>query len=833
MVARVKTKRVLAFLVSIVISIQITCYPSINNIDNTLVIVASASDVDTSNRGSYRGLSIDPGSEWYSSDKDDMCKKIMKGLMDRGFTKNAAAGATGNFWLESGLDPANNVDNASADACGLPMWTDGADCHNKTDFLNYCSSKGLDPKDLDVQLDYLCEHNDAMWERTPNGLSADEVWGDMPGDSRSKIKGVTDFAKVDFKSPEQAAEVWLWWHEFPALYGSHAISRLQAAKKAYELAEGSSGDSKSSSDSSSGGKSSDGGYIDDNGDWVAHKDDWRHGIEPGESSKDTKVKYEPGMANGTYVKSINGKNYYWYHQTTTNDKCEFCGTWTSMFWGKDGGSGSSTLGHNGGSIYASAMLVSNLTNSDVTPNDILEAFGCKITDGKKKCKTKDSEVIDDVNIKSNGALESAIASKYSLSHTEEYSNKSDDEIIKMIDDTLDKHGVVLYRFKSDAKASSGWPFSKTASQYVIIVDKTDEGYIVLDSCCTEEQMGTAVKKDDILKNRYKDSSNGGGLIQGWWNDTEIWLDNGGGFTSGKVYSDAASIGKYKNKIKVGSLNGDDFYIYDGLPWDYESGTYACDLIQAAIEVEEYVKSVSKNKTPKFALSTSFTSVKDYVEDTTSWARARMTNQKGYPVTQGDGWKNAGGCVYITIDGVNCVPCGLPPMAVDPNYCDGFANGKEWLTRSCSSDMSLYGYGKRKMVAVLKDISGGSNNGKIYYMPICQADAKAHTFPGGAAQTGYVLSKPIKTDSSGKPVKIEQVYIAENSKDYGRAVTNRDWSELMDVTNIVAYHGKAGTTAWDCMYSVGEFTSAPTEVANTVITSGNYKMIGVIGYPAKK
>lgn len=200
----------------------------------------------------YHGVEIEQGSyggkdALESGTPKQNAEKIWKKLMSLGFSEKAAAGIMGNFMMECSLDPTSE----SADACGLAQWTGG----NKKKIQDWAKRKNKDWKEIDVQLDFLWDDNTALTYQGANEstsgnchnihISAVEICKGIK-DAKS-IKDVHSFAKADFATPSQAAEVWTWFHEVPRVCTSHVVERMKYAEDIYEKFKGVKGDSNSKS----------------------------------------------------------------------------------------------------------------------------------------------------------------------------------------------------------------------------------------------------------------------------------------------------------------------------------------------------------------------------------------------------------------------------------------------------------------------------------------------------------------------------------------------------------------------------------------------------------
>lgn len=562
-------------------------------------------------------------------------------------------------------------------------------------------------------------------------------------------------------------------------------------------------------------------------DWLVSKDDWRHGITHDNGGDGQLVQYKLGMASGKFAISLEDGKWYWYHQG--NDACDYCGDWSDKIWANN-----EPLSKSGGAVYALSIAVSNLTNTATTPSDLLVATGAK--NGNKFDLSGSSVFKTDGSLKSVDDVKSFLESKYDLDVTK-ISIDNKDSCKSAITKILNKGGMVILRHNSSSKGT-WWPAADLSSHFICIRKTASGKYYILDSLIKDfDKMNNGIDFDTIWNNMIRNGSDT--YLLGVVNPNVIML--GGGSSAGNWITDAASIGTYKNTISLGSDGSQKFYLYDGLPWKYETGTYFVDLNQAAIDLESYVSSVSSNKNMQSGMG--YNSMDEIVNVTGNWISTRATNQADYPTSAMQGNFTSGNSGYYkVIDGLPCVGFGPPPVVVDKNYNINFGPAKDgenlWLTQTTPS-ASLYGYGTRKYCGVFKDISGGANDGKLYYLPLSATDAKAHTFPGGIGQTGICMnnnysadaSGRLTLDSSGNPTKINNVYVAEHGYDFATSITNKPWSSLMDIMNTKYHYSSSdNVTQWDRLWNIGEFTRVPGCVASKVITSGDYKLIGFIAYP---
>ena len=83
-----------------------------------------------------------------SSDSTKMGKKIIDYFVNKGLSKEQAAGLAGNFHAESGFNPTIVGDNGAA--FGLAQWRDD----RLIDLKNYAKANKLDPNNINTQLSF-------------------------------------------------------------------------------------------------------------------------------------------------------------------------------------------------------------------------------------------------------------------------------------------------------------------------------------------------------------------------------------------------------------------------------------------------------------------------------------------------------------------------------------------------------------------------------------------------------------------------------------------------------------------------------------------------------
>jgi hypothetical protein len=590
-----------------------------------------------------------------------------------------------------------------------------------------------------------------------------------------------------------------------------------------------------SSGSSAGGNGTTGG---DDSNWVDYKDDWRHGIVSqgseggsgsgsGSSSGSNGVGTSKGSAAGDYSIDLCDGKYYWYHQMSSGtDNCKYCGTWTMMTWGSGG-----TLGADGCAIYSSAILISNLTGQEITPDKWLTDLGCTINAEKTYCDLSTSPYLENNHtIASGTTIAEVISEKYGLSHTDVLGDYDKTKMKEKVDEVLDKGGMIWYRYSASSSNGSSWPTYRADTHYICIRSRDDKGYYVLDESMQPDDPAhnEPISFDTLYNYKYPDTE----YIIGFWNENgkSSGASSGSSSSSGSGGSNVSSSGatgawygkgtqisKYSNKVDL----GDGFYIYDGLPWGADANTWACDCDTMLYDLFQYVKGVSKTKKATATV---------YGDDVTAEQILSKSSRMHADTTgaspDGGEWKSGSGGYYVEIDGVKCAGSGTVPAIMSYGYNAGFGaynkdTGENYW--NVESDFrKTPGHGERKMAYALYEKS----TKKIWYIPTTPISAKGHSFPGGVAQTnlttydqGSVRKSKLNSDGT---LKEFAVWKAGSGTDWAKRYEYTATDGLMDVMNEEVL----GYSCWDVAYDIGEFWYTPTPVVD-LINSGEYDVVGAV------
>ncbi len=143
-------------------------------------------------------------------------EKVWWALRDAGYSKEAAAGAMGNIYAESGFDPAV-IEGGNGIGFGLCQWSFG----RRTQLESYAASKGVSPSDLDTQIEFL------IGELTPGGGANGYATYQLVS-----YKGYSASSWKNAGSPEDAAVAFCWSFERPGI--PRMDVRTSAARRYYE-----------------------------------------------------------------------------------------------------------------------------------------------------------------------------------------------------------------------------------------------------------------------------------------------------------------------------------------------------------------------------------------------------------------------------------------------------------------------------------------------------------------------------------------------------------------------------------------------------------------------
>lgn len=168
-------------------------------------------------------------------------------------------------------------------------------------------------------------------------------------------------------------------------------------------------------------------------------------------------------------------------------------------------------------------------------------------------------------------------------------------------------------------------------------------------------------------------------------------------------------------------------LYDGLPWNASDTTYRFDVVQAAIDVVEFIDTKA-GKPSNIDISSHI--VREY--------------------TYGE--------YSMEVDGIQAIAFAPPPSVYMKDYCDGFKSNFWSTAQNIPTDLvgghprAINKYIRsetpRKYCVELTDDSG-----KCYYMPLTATDTKGHTFPGGVMQTHCKLISDMSTPEGPMSLRV--------------------------------------------------------------------------------
>lgn len=143
-------------------------------------------------------------------------EKVWWAVLDAGYSKEAAAGVLGNIEAESSFNP-EVIEGGTGIGFGLCQWSYG----RRTQLESYAASKGKDPGDINVQIEFL------IGEITPGG-GAD-------GYANYQLLTYNGYSPSDWENattPEDAAIAFCWSFERPGV--PRMDVRTEAARRYYE-----------------------------------------------------------------------------------------------------------------------------------------------------------------------------------------------------------------------------------------------------------------------------------------------------------------------------------------------------------------------------------------------------------------------------------------------------------------------------------------------------------------------------------------------------------------------------------------------------------------------
>lgn len=501
-----------------------------------------------------------------------------------------------------------------------------------------------------------------------------------------------------------------------------------------------------------------------------------------------------GKAEGTFAKALDDGSYYWYHQSQYCLDCQWCGDFSDMKWGNPPGG---ILAKQGCAVYSLAIIASNLKGEQITPRDLLTDFGATVTknsSGKYEANTSTCTGWIGQNAMYSDLI-SQMKKVYGLDSIT--IDMEANNIEQQIKNVIDQGGYVWIFLHNQ---SNHYPFIDAAHHFIVIRKYDANGFYFFDSVMGVERMNTAVPIGEFVNDVT--------YMMGYVNPEAEEPDEPDPIIPGNEewYSRADSLSKYTDTIDLG--NG--FKLYNGLPWEPESNTYIADTDRMLIDTIDYVNKVSSEKTE-------FTA--DDIIGEGTWGYRRCINDTSVDcnVQGGNSFLYVDGGQYAYVDGIVCAGVGVPPAVLDKNYNNNWSKDGRW-TYNPAADYSKYQYGTKKMAAIMQDTS----TKKIYYFPCTNCDAKAHTFPGGVAQTTIALSTKSGPSSSSTDSKIvfDEIQLAKNSSGYSfETMKNVDQTQLATILNSDAFDG---VKYYNFMWNVAEFWNIPN---STYSKLAGFKVIG--------
>ena len=197
------------------------------------IAATAASGSGLTNRSMRRYLRRYAGMGSYGP--DTIQYKVWQGLRGAGYSEIATAAAMGNIQHESGFDP-STIEGGSGIGFGLVQWSYG----RRTAMENYARSKGKNPSDVGVQIEYLLQElaeGSGIWTNASSAYGFGTLTRNDWANGNDLDKATKAFMCC-FERPSYSASV------------NHIDRRLQSAREYYEAftgtpVTGASGDSES------------------------------------------------------------------------------------------------------------------------------------------------------------------------------------------------------------------------------------------------------------------------------------------------------------------------------------------------------------------------------------------------------------------------------------------------------------------------------------------------------------------------------------------------------------------------------------------------------------
>lgn len=529
---------------------------------------------------------------------------------------------------------------------------------------------------------------------------------------------------------------------------------------------------------------------DDDEDWVAHKDDDRHGLASGNGNTGSDSSSGgKGTATGPQSVKLCDGSWYWYHQSEQGCVYALNADGSLNLGTMRLSPRSDTLKDMGCGLWSTAMIVSNLHGRPICIDELLTEMGATINGNI-------IQVPDDAGymVTCDGRSDefgAAVAKAWNLECDAWGDGRTKEECKAAVDACLDAGGMVRFRYGApDSDVSStAWPYFATDGHFITIRNKTEDGkYLILDSCfsfCTDmegstKQANTPIDWDTLYKyaplNR-SGSTIGFGFIcftpkgekssstsatgdkpksqKSTWNSDCTW------------YGPGTDIQNYTNKKDLGQ----GFYLYDGLPWTADDKTYTVDTDTALNDWFVYMEKKSGDKLTYGDGSVATAS--DIIANSNRLKEVDGGTFKGSPGS----WKTKNGGSYAEIDGLQAVPICVPPMVVDTYFNSDFEKSdklsKDNWTNSDTANESKYKFGESKMAVALYEKS----TKKIWFMPVVNCSELNNTYPGGIATTSFKVKSGNKVYEN-----VNKAIFGKSTADYVSTVA-KFW-DLPDVVKEV-------------------------------------------------
>lgn len=172
---------------------------------------ASPTGGESSSSGNNKGKGL-PGKQ-STKDNNDRRQYVFNGLIQRGFSTVHAAGLVGNFAIEDPTFLPDKNEIGGGGGYGLAQWTNTKSGKRKDAMINWVTSNGGDPANIDSQLDYVA------YELSPRGPESHAYNKLMQTDN-----------------PAAAAVAVQQFYERPYVPTMNLAGRISAANNMYDIA---------------------------------------------------------------------------------------------------------------------------------------------------------------------------------------------------------------------------------------------------------------------------------------------------------------------------------------------------------------------------------------------------------------------------------------------------------------------------------------------------------------------------------------------------------------------------------------------------------------------